>query len=128
VHDVVTDVVRFGQCEHDEVVAPPLAIACELVAFVSRARFAVDDAGDFVLEYCRTRFQTLITSRRSYHETAAFGSSCCRIETSVPNAGMMTMSSFCRSSMSRPSLCREELNAHGTDLVIHFRLWMISQI
>ena len=53
------------------------------------------------LEYCRTRFQTLITSPQVVSTNRhPLASSIARVETSVPNAGMITISSFFNSSMS----------------------------
>ena len=72
-------------------------------------------------EYCRTRFQTLITSPQVVSTNRQpLASSCCRIETSVPKAGMMTMSSFFKScDVGVLLLAGEELDAHGADLVVH---------
>jgi len=54
---------------------------------------------------------------------AALASSCCRIETSVPKAGMMTMSPFFKSPMSASfSLPDRNFDAHRADLVVHFRV------
>ena len=95
VQNVVADVIGFREGEDDEIMA--VAVGARLrgggLGFLVPG-LAVDDAGDASLEYCRTRFHTLITSPQVVSTNRQpFSSSFLRVATSVPNAGMMTTSS-----------------------------------
>ncbi len=72
------------------------------------------------LEYCRTRFQTLITSPQVVSTNSQpFSSSRLRVPTSVPNAGMMTTSPALQPRhFLLGRLGRNDLDAHVADLVV----------
>ena len=72
-------------------------------------------------EYCRTRFQTLITSPQVVStSTQPLASSFLRVLTSVPKAGMMTASPDCRLvQFLLGRLGGDDLDAHVADLVVH---------
>ena len=80
----------------------PSPSARELVALVSSCSalpWMIEVADS--LAYLRTRFHTLITSPQVVSTIWQPRSLiCCRVESSVPNAGTITTSSGCRSAMS----------------------------
>src|SRR5579862_5069095 len=71
------------------------------------------------LEYCRTRFHTLITSPQVVStSTQPFSSSRLRVPTSVPNAGIITTSPAFRRVISSSVGLGEIIDAHVADLVV----------